>query len=257
MTKPARLYKNVPPAEWALKNLRNNQLWFSSPSGFNDPYDCQIRVERLDLSDAELVDIVKGHLNSLPPDEARKQAATLLPDGRPSPLLRQQTIDTISSVFNLMRSTMKNSRGVCCFSEKVDDLLMWGHYSDRHRGFCLEFDTSFQPFDMVHKVDYSDTIPTVDPVPLIFDGNPDTLLAMITTKAACWKYEQEWRVIHMEGNKAYSYIPAALSAVYLGLLASDELRLEAVAILKGTATRLYQMERDERAFKLTPKRLAI
>src|SRR3990170_8890726 len=37
-------------------------------------------------------------------------------------------------------------------SEKVDDILMWSHYSQNHTGFCLEFDTSFEPFDKVHKV---------------------------------------------------------------------------------------------------------
>lgn len=63
-------------------------------------------------------------------------------------------------------------------------------------------------------------------------------------------------MIHMEANKAYSYIPAALTAVYLGLLASDDLKLETAAIVRGTATRLYQMERDERAFKLEPRPLA-
>ena len=32
-------------------------------------------------------------------------------------------------------------RGVCCFSEKKDDILMWSHYADGHKGFCLEFIT--------------------------------------------------------------------------------------------------------------------
>ncbi|WP_272151837.1 DUF2971 domain-containing protein [Tenacibaculum aiptasiae] len=29
--------------------------------------------------------------------------------------------------------------GVCCFSIKNDNPLMWGHYTDNYRGFCLKF----------------------------------------------------------------------------------------------------------------------
>lgn len=36
-------------------------------------------------------------------------------------------------------------QGIACFSAKVDDLLMWSHYADGHRGFCLEFEGSYPP----------------------------------------------------------------------------------------------------------------
>jgi hypothetical protein len=29
--------------------------------------------------------------------------------------------------------------GVACFSALPDDLLMWAHYADKHRGVCLKF----------------------------------------------------------------------------------------------------------------------
>ena len=27
--------------------------------------------------------------------------------------------------------------GVVCFSESYDNIIMWSHYSDNHKGFCL------------------------------------------------------------------------------------------------------------------------
>ena len=32
--------------------------------------------------------------------------------------------------------------GVLSFSKLRDDILMWAHYGDKHRGLCLEFDGS-------------------------------------------------------------------------------------------------------------------
>ena len=32
-----------------------------------------------------------------------------------------------------------NSLGIFCLSERSDDILMWSHYSNGHRGVCLQF----------------------------------------------------------------------------------------------------------------------
>src|SRR4051812_16614593 len=34
---------------------------------------------------------------------------------------------------------------VCALSEECRDLLMWGHYGDRHRGFCIRFEFGRDP----------------------------------------------------------------------------------------------------------------
>lgn len=31
---------------------------------------------------------------------------------------------------------------VASFTEVSDSILMWGHYSDAHKGFCIEYDFS-------------------------------------------------------------------------------------------------------------------
>ncbi|MBB5266970.1 DUF2971 domain-containing protein [Algibacter amylolyticus] len=35
------------------------------------------------------------------------------------------------------------SARISCFSKREDNLMMWSHYADGLRGFCLEFDTKF------------------------------------------------------------------------------------------------------------------
>ncbi len=39
-----------------------------------------------------------------------------------------------------LKDTFQNW-GVYCLCEKPDNLLMWSHYADAHRGICLQFDT--------------------------------------------------------------------------------------------------------------------
>lgn len=34
----------------------------------------------------------------------------------------------------------ESQRHIACFSESNDSSLMWGHYADGHKGFCLEYD---------------------------------------------------------------------------------------------------------------------
>jgi len=255
VTKPARLYKYVPPTEWAFKNLVRNQLWFSSPQGFNDPYDCQVPLELSKPADAELVAIVHGSLSGVPAQVAQEKLARLLPGGSPSSLVREQVESAYAKLFEEQRSTNLTKRGVCCFSEQLDSFPMWGHYSDSHQGFCLEFDTTFDPFQKVHAVSYTDARPVVNASSLILGDDSDALITMVATKAACWAYEKEWRVIHMEADTAYGYEPAALTAVYLGMQANDDTRFKVSTIVKGTAAKVYQMERDETAFRLVPKLL--
>ena len=35
--------------------------------------------------------------------------------------------------------------GILCFSENRDSPVMWAHYGDRYRGFCLGFDVAGSP----------------------------------------------------------------------------------------------------------------
>jgi hypothetical protein len=86
--------------------------------------------------------------------------------------------------------------GVLCFVERPDNLLMWAHYADAHKGVCLEFDTSDWLFQVAAKVNYSTAYPTVDTA----NQSPQGLASTIfLTKSVEWEYEQEWRIISQPG----------------------------------------------------------
>ena len=55
--------------------------------------------------------------------------------------IHKEDIDKIyqgfESIIRELHTGMGDSIGVSCFSEKPDDMLMWSHYADSHKGFCV------------------------------------------------------------------------------------------------------------------------
>jgi len=102
-----------------------------------------------------------------------------------------------------------------------DEILLWSHYADEHRGVKFVFDKKIlkEHFDGLAELIPVDYKKPEDPFP----ENP-----VLTEKAACWKYEDESRFIF---NNAYhknskvevvdrgfliSYPFHALKAIYFG-----------------------------------------
>ena len=129
-TIPRYLYKYTSINEKSLRNIENNQLWFSNPKDFNDPFDFQFMLDnKMDDND------VSQRIDSF----IKKD---LLPKH-----LRNELIHLLKSKPNEVRKIVnKNIQkallplGVSCFSEYKDKILMWSHYADNHKGICLKFD---------------------------------------------------------------------------------------------------------------------
>jgi hypothetical protein len=97
--------------------------------------------------------------------------------------------------------------GILSFSKVRDDILMWAHYADRHKGLCFEFDGSANCkfFGEAQPVEYRD----YRPMPL--DESAEKQMArVILTKSPHWDYEQEFRIFRPGRARAKIEFPAAL-----------------------------------------------
>jgi len=244
---PRRLYKYQAVTARTLENLKLRTLWFSAPSCFNDPFDCALQVAHADLSEADLdraLAYVRSHAPLAPSLEAQ-----LTTSGRPSSTFRELMVRAVKDAFEQRRQVNLHERGVACFSAKKDDILMWAHYADGHRGFCLEFDMSGEPFSRAREVVYRADVPSINPLDVLEPGpKPDLVEAMMLTKSESWRYEAEWRVFHLEAGKAYTYAPALLTAVYLGTSMPEGQRDVVAHLLLGAPTHLYHMQPAADAF---------
>lgn len=106
---------------------------------------------------------------------------------------------------------------VTCFSASGwDNHLMWSHYANSYSGICVEYD--FEKMDtfigFIYPVKYSNIRPTVSLKDLGLTGfeldengdliteevNINAIFSYLLTKNKCWSYEEEWRIINVEGQ---------------------------------------------------------
>jgi hypothetical protein len=82
--------------------------------------------------------------------------------------------------------------GILCLTTKWDDILMWSHYGDHHKGICVGFRTDKDAFQLAHDVTYTADLPVIRRPS---DDHDAVLRKAFLTKADCWRYENEWRIL--------------------------------------------------------------
>jgi len=248
MTIPKFLYKYQPANEKTIANLEHQILWFSKPSTFNDPYDCAI-TPVVDLSDEECEEWF---------DSCWKRAITedskiFYEQNKNNKVkaARERLEDEAHILLDEKKREILSSWGVACFAEQKDVMLMWSHYADGHKGFCLKFDTSADFFRNLLPINYIKEFPSVNiGQALLGKEFPDILRPMIKTKARYWKYEREWRALRPVGGQGYSYETNCLKGVYFGVAIDSHYKQLIKQIMQGSSTALYDMVKSEEKFHL-------
>lgn len=148
---------------------------------------------------------------------------------------------------------------VSCFSERNDNMLMWSHYGDSHKGFCLEFDTDYAPFTKMFPIRYSEEVPEIDADKILENENNDleVIKAYLLSKYIDWEYEKEWRILHKEKLPSYCYKTNALTGIYFGTKANFTDFEILSTIIKGhhSNCQLYMMDKVPGKFKVVPRKI--
>jgi hypothetical protein len=223
-----RFFKYV-TANTARTILENSTLRWSSPAMFNDPFDTQFDLY-LEFDESTIIDLVVDELWKIcsgqkilePANRFGQAFASLL--GRMRGLSREEffrrhesqlrgtIIGMIANAKTLIpgvlhptqRSLLRDAK-LLCLSQVHDNILMWSHYTQDHRGAVLEFDYDEQkdsPFKKAERVIYSKTMPRLmnekEMVQFLsgqwrMDANK-IMHDSIFVKADDWSYEKEWRI---------------------------------------------------------------
>ncbi|MGL6258565.1 DUF2971 domain-containing protein [Vibrio sp. WXL210] len=243
-----KLYKYRSTSKYSLEGLINNQLFFATHEQFNDPFEfgnpapdlvkynknARIKLreifEKKELSRKEFL-----HLNSLvakPSEDDLK--------------VREATLDRI-------RDNTKNI-GIVCLSEVENNILMWSHYGEEHRGFCIEFNdlennisASCDVINVKYLNDFEDLNDPellIDFYMIMFCDNKDLprpewerkykdlgsqiskheearmAIATIGNKYIDWAYEKEIRLVS-KSNGPIKYNPSSIKSITFGLRMSE------------------------------------
>lgn len=198
-----KLYKYYPLSKYSPNIFTKHELFFFPFSGLNDPFEIAVKY-------TFGCDQQKKHDYFLENIPEYKQFS---PEGQRDYIksFEERYSKSNHSLLQMLRRSFGES-GVTCFSESHTDILMWGHYASRHRGFCVEFDTELDPiFEDAFKVAYFDKFQEV----LYYDGM--TVKDAISKKFDAWKYEKEWRIAKPKsGPQVVS--PKCITRVFCGAL---------------------------------------
>ncbi len=224
---PAQLYKFT-SLNTAMRVIESQAFRWTSPVKFNDPFDHQAgfgvdldpiafarefteSFERIVFSDR--VPPLVGESDSA--FAARvlqlRNIRHRLP--RESLLSRMQEIAaematrlplSVNQLVGQIRDVLCHSR-VFCVSERNDNIVMWSHYADSHRGVVFGLDMFAEtdhPLRCARKVIYADRLipfPAAREYAMHLTGEARINLASLSwdlafTKHVDWSYEREWRV---------------------------------------------------------------
>ena len=180
--------------EFSLSDLINNEITVCPSKNMNDPFDSIINLWG---SEEQLKETCKEHKH----------------------------IKNLSRSFDYFRI-----RSFCNgeTEEALGNLLMWSHYADEHRGYCVKYKLSKHFI----KQDENDSFEHMFLKPIIYRKDEEKVdISELTTintdlafatKHESWKYEKEVRLIVYNPNKEESYygIPldkdSCIEAIYFG-----------------------------------------
>ena len=154
---------------------------------------------------------------------------------------------------------MKTLFLVGCLCTSYKNRLMWSHYADSHKGFCIEYDFSEPEDEILQKlplpVVYSEKRPSV-PWKAAIDNSEENMeeayaeiMMGLLTKDKEWEYENEWRIL-IGGTEDSELVMPKVSCIYLGASIEKENRDKVIAIAKERNIPVKQMKVDRGAYDL-------
>lgn len=235
--------------ELKLDTLENSQEHVSSPLKFNDPYDCELSFNFMD----EIDDFLKIGFNREARRDIKQNRKKKEHIERDTSFLQEKLTDEWNK--------MKQQMAVCCFSEHVDNFLMWSHYANCYQGMCIEYDLSKikKINNKLFPVIYTDRLIRARDFMTKEDfrmnssnGMLEAVIRAVISKHSQWAYEDEWRIIEVlnKNDSAYVKMPVPEN-IYIGFKTDDEIRRNIIDIsVKLGVVGIYNTKISSNEYKL-------
>ena len=184
-------------AKYVERMICHNELYFSKPSSFNDPFDCRA-IFKPNISYEDFCSSAKRQF----PDSSFSE-----------PELQNKYKELISRLdegTEIHYAMVLENVNILCLSTTNSNILMWSHYANSHQGICLEFKGDSSLFSDANVVRYSHERPIITEN----DNDDIRLKKTFLTKSKHWEYEKEWRIC--KKDNLYAFQPESLTGIILG-----------------------------------------
>lgn len=217
-------------SKFLFQSLVNDTLNLSSPTTFNDLFDCPI-IELMNNEDEVSKLIREAYLSGV------KVACFMKNEKLPYP---NENSD------DLIRNDKKNKSD----QEEYLNELMWAHYADSHNGICIKFkfpnDITTTGDDNKNYVAYFKDVEYTSNLKKYAKQNSINTKDAFFAKGKSWKYENELRFLYYNPTNRDSHISLPISncieAIYFGVKCSDKDKQTIKNILKGRKCISYKYQ---------------
>lgn len=277
---PDHLYRYYAVNENSLKGLLGSTVWLSAASNFNDLHDTSADFDAIDFVEASLRKGLEDGSLGLPPEmkdflppvandmigafdaflaaEVEKQAG---PEAaaRAKDFYKNFTQKQSREMSAIGSKFLQQRTKVGCFCEAGDEPLLWAHYADRHRGFCVEYPIKDLPRDDLRlrwllPVVYGARKFSLSGLVMSQGGKPHPQMVWLASihKAPYWAYEREWRIVDTVGDRVpgREILMPKPSGVFLGHRMSEETRALVTEIASKQGIPIFKMGPSSEGFGL-------
>lgn len=213
---PVELFQYRSGEEINVTNLEKEVIWTSAVRNVNDPFDCDFNMSALNELEGKI------------PHDAIEQ-------------VRESTVN--------LRETL----AISCFSERNDSILMWSHYANKHKGFCLCY--AVRDILSAKKKLFPVWYREEKVLPICkgktIQQNP-RIREILIQKSPDWSYEKEWRIFELLDNTTDKgkTIKIKPLKIIIGACADEALKDTLRRIGKSKGIEVAQMHLKNEEFKL-------
>jgi hypothetical protein len=181
-----------------LECLKKDEVWFSTLQSLNDPYENILCYDIMSYDDHGL------YLDNVR-DELEK---------------------------------IKDNIGIFSLSRNRSNLVMWSHYANNHKGYCVEFDLTPEKFIKGENYDLIQSDVDYD-APLNTAYNRNNIKSFFSHKYTDWKYEEEVRFIS-DKSGLHKFKEGSIKAIYLGANCNEIVKTCISEFCKSKSIKLHQ-----------------
>jgi hypothetical protein len=235
--------------------LTKNEIYFSSAEQFNDPFDNSLpfRYKESDLTHQNLYNklflIGRRNWPNMTDEQLQKICIERINSGafENGNFWKENADRNIKSV--------KSSLGIFSLSAVNDSILMWSHYADSHRGYCIGFDSDilFRLSGSLGNVIYDNRFPVIG----LFDDSLEGFVRFFITKSESWSYEQEYRILKTNfAKKTITFTNDCIKQIILGckMKPSKKKEVRDIVVSKFMNAEIFEAEMNSTDFKIDIKR---
>lgn len=259
--------------------LIDNKIRFTQPVYFNDPFEVKLAMKGFDTDekliknfDMNFMKIIQEEYEKLDfeikykisfetflffansrKEERKKLYLNVMGNETTFLMIKKEFDEIINKLI-----------GILSLTTKFDNLLMWAHYSNEHKGFVVEFDSENDFFKMkddnyiykgIQKVNYS----KIRPHKFLIENEWEEIFL---TKSEEWSYENEYRIIQrlqdadeVKGNiSLFKFPKEMIQAIYCGCNMNTLKKERIIEIIKNdnelNHIKVFEMKLSDKYYEL-------